>query len=65
MQVSGSNWFVPIAVETLETLGENAAYFFQEVGSHIAAETKERRAAEFSMQLVSVAIQRGNAACII
>jgi hypothetical protein len=55
---------VPIAVETPGALGKNAADFFHEVGSRIAAVRKERRTAEFLMQRVSVAIQCDNAACI-
>jgi len=56
--------FVPIAIETLGALGSDAAVFFKDLGARVLAVTKERRAPEFLMQRISVAIQRGNAACI-
>ena len=57
--------FIPIAVETLGALGVDATAFFKDLGSRIKTVTQERRAYEFLMQRVSVAIQRGNAACIL
>ena len=33
--------FVPLAVETLEALGEEAATFFRDIGHHIAVATGE------------------------
>ena len=57
--------FVPVAVETLGGLGEEACHFMQELGRRITSVTGERRATEFLMQRLSVAIQRGNASCIL
>ena len=56
----------PIAVETLQgALGSDAAAFFKDLGERIIAVYMVRRFIEFLMQRVSVAIQRGNAACIL
>ena len=63
--ISQTHCFVPIAVETLGALGEEATAFLKDLGGCIAAVTKERRAIEFLLQRISVAIQRGNAACVL
>ena len=63
--ISQTHCFVPIAVETLGALGEEATAFLKDLGGRIAAVTKERRAVEFLLQRISVAIQRGNAACVL
>ena len=57
--------FVPIAVETLGVPGDEALAFFRDLGKRIADVTDEPRSFQFLMQRVSVAIQRGNAACIV
>jgi hypothetical protein len=57
--------FVPVAIETLGALGEEATAFLKDLGSRIANVSKEPRAPAFLMQRISVAIQRGNAACIL
>jgi hypothetical protein len=58
-------YFVPVAIETLGALGEEAMVFLKDLGSRIANVSKEPRAPAFLMQRISVAIQRGNAACIL
>ena len=57
--------FVPVAVETLGALGEDADDFVHELGRRITAVTGERRATEFLLQRLSVAIQRGNASAVL
>ena len=57
--------FVPIAIETLESFGDEAMQFFRDVGRRVAAETGEPRSLQFLLQRVSVAVQCGNAACVI
>jgi len=57
--------FVPVAVETLGALGEEAADFMHELGRRIETVTGERRSTEFLLQRLSVAIQRGNASCVL
>jgi hypothetical protein len=63
--ISQTHHFIPVAVETLGALGEDAASFLKELRSQIAAVTKKSRASEFLLQRISVAIKRGNAACIL
>lgn len=57
--------FVPVAVETLGAVGEEAGEFFHELGRRIATVTGERRSTEFLLQRLSIAIQRGNASCVL
>ena len=57
--------FVPIAIETLGSFGDEAMQFLRDVGRRVAAETGEPRSLQFLLQHVSVAVQRGNAACVI
>jgi hypothetical protein len=57
--------FVPIAVETLGAPGDEALAFFRDLGQRIAAATAEPRSFQFLMQRISVAVQRGNAACVV
>ena len=57
--------FIPIAVETLDVPGDEALSFSHDLGQRIAVATAEPRSYQFLMQRLSVAIQRGNAVCII
>ena len=56
--------FVPIAIETLGPVGDEATAFFCELGRRIQAVTNQPRTMSFLWQRLSVAVQRGNAACI-
>ena len=57
--------FIPIAVETLGPVGEEATRFLQELGRRIEAVTKDSRSTSFLWQRLSVAVQKGNAACVL
>ena len=57
--------FVPLAVETLGALGEEAATFFRDIGRRIAVAAGEPRSTQFLFQRLSIAIQRGNAASVV
>jgi Reverse transcriptase (RNA-dependent DNA polymerase) len=57
--------FVPVAVETLGALGEDATALLKDIGRRIAAVTFEPRSTQFLLQRLSIAIQRGNAACVM
>ena len=54
-----------MAVESAGTFGQDATEFLQELGRRIAAATGDPRATEFLFQRLSVAVQRGNAACVL
>jgi len=56
---------VPVAVETLGVHGAGAVELLHELGRRITESTSERRATEYLLQRLSVAIQRGNAASVL
>jgi hypothetical protein len=57
--------FVPVAIETSGVWGEQALELVTELGRRIAAVTFEPRSTAFLRQRISVAVQRGNAGCIL
>ena len=56
--------FVPFAIETSGVWGEEALRLVNEIGRRTALVTHEPRSTAFLRQRISVAVQRGNAACI-
>jgi hypothetical protein len=56
---------IPIAIETVGAMGEDAADFIHRLGRRITAVSGERRAAEFLLQCLTVAIRRGNAMSVM
>ena len=56
--------FIPIAIETSGTWGEQAFHLVMEIGRRLAIVTHEPRSAAFLRQRLSVAVQRGNAFCV-
>ena len=60
--------FIPIAIDTLGVPGDEALSFFHDlklVSALQLPQLNHARSFQFLMQRLSVAIQRGNAACII
>jgi len=57
--------FVPFAIETSGVWGEKARDLVKEVGRRIKEGTHEPRSTTFLRQRLSVAVQRGNAFCIL
>lgn len=57
--------FVPVAIETSGAWGQQAIGLTKEIGRRIAAITHDNRATSFLRQRLSIAIQRGNATCIL
>ena len=57
--------FVPVAIETSGVWGEQAIALVMEIGRRIAASTHEPRSTSFLRQRLSVAVQRGNAYCVL
>lgn len=57
--------FVPIGSETLGSWGKCALKFLKELGDKLISATKDQRAKSFLFQRLSVAIQRGNACCVL
>lgn len=63
--ISSTYCFVPVAIETLGAFGQDADDFVCELGRRIAVVTGDQRATDFLRQRISVAVQRGNAACVL
>jgi len=56
--------FIPIAIETLGPVGEEATRFLQELDRRIEAVTSDSRSMSFLWQRLNVAVQKGNAAVL-
>ena len=57
--------FMPIAIETLRAWGPDALKLAGQIGRRISSITNDARATSFFIQRLSLAVQRGNAACIL
>lgn len=57
--------FVPVAIETSGVWGPHALDLITELGRRIADVTYEPRSTAFLRQRLSVAVQRGNASCVL
>jgi len=57
--------FVPLVVQTLVALGEEATTFFRDIGRRISVAAGEPRSTQFLFQRLSIAFQRGNAAIVV
>lgn len=57
--------FVPFAVETMGPWCQEAIDFVEELGNLTATVTGEDKSRCYIMQRISLAIQKGNAACIM
>lgn len=56
--------FTPIAFESLGSCGPETKIFLGRLGKLLKKATGEKRSLDFLFQKISIAIQRGNAACI-
>ena len=56
---------MPVAVETFGAWGSQGLKLIKEIGRKICDITGEKRSTFFLLQNILMAIQRGNAACII
>ena len=57
--------FVPIAAETLGPFGPEATQFIEEIGNKISSLNGDKRSKSFLFQSLSIAVQRGNGACVL
>ena len=62
--LESSHHFVPVAVETLGTLGPEASSLL-EIARRISLARGEERAHEFLLQRVAVSVQRWNVASVL
>ena len=63
--LSESYWFTPIGLETFGSWGSEGLKIVKEIGKKVIEETGEKRSTFFLFQSISIAIQRGNASCIL
>ena len=63
--LNATHHFIPIAVETLGVLGEDAHSFFWDLAKRLEAVNEDRRSHQLLLQQVAVAVQRGNAASVL
>ena len=64
-QLSVSHNFVPIAVESMSTLGPEAQSLFRELGHRLISTTSEPLAHHYFVQRVAMAVQQGNAVAVL
>ena len=57
--------FVPVGVETYGAFGSEGLKLLKKIGAKIREATGEKRSTFFLLQSISMAIQRGNAACVL
>ena len=62
--LSSSHIFIPVAVESLGPLADDAHRFITEIGKRMTFSTGDPRETAFLNQRISVAIQRYNAVCL-
>jgi len=57
--------FTPLAFESLGCMGPETKKFVMKLGSLMKKASGEKRSTDYLLQRISIAIQRGNAACIL
>ena len=57
--------FIPVGAETYGSLGPQGLKFLKDIGKRIKEVTGEKLSTFYLMQNISMAIQRGNAQCVI
>ena len=58
-------WFAPVAIESMGSWGAIGHKLVKEIGKKVMEATGETRSTEFLFQAISIALQRGNASCVI
>lgn len=64
-QIANDHHFIPVAIETMGPICKDGKKFLEELGERIASVTGEKRAKEYLMQRISLAVQVGNAASVL
>ena len=57
--------FMPVGIETSGVFGKRGLQFLKKIGHKIIEKTGEKRATNFLLQSVSIAVQRGNVSSIL
>ena len=64
-RIKSNYHFVAFAVESLGSWSKEAVHLLRKIGSNLIRITGERKAKHYLFQRISLAIQHGNAMCII
>ena len=56
---------IPVGIETLGSYDPYALNFIKDIGRRIMEISGEKRSTSYLMQVIGMAIQRGNSACIL
>ena len=65
IELAHTCWFTPIGIETFGSWGSEEHKLVKEIGKRVMEETGETRSTFYLFQSISIAIQRGNASCIL
>ena len=63
--LESTHYFIPVAIQILGAMAQEARSFFKEVARRIVATTNKRQTLQFLQQRLAVAVQRGNAASLL
>ena len=58
-------WFVPVGVESMGFWGTFGHNIVKEISKKVMLATGETRSTKFLFQAIFIALQRGNASCVI
>ena len=64
-ELAENYFFVPIGLETFGSWGTEGIKLIKEIGRKVTIATGEKRSTSFISQSISMAIQRGNANCVL
>lgn len=64
VELEKKHHFMPVSMETHGPVAASSLRFLRQLGAKIQQRTGEIRSTEFLLQRISLAVQRGNAACI-
>jgi len=64
-EIARNHIFVPLACEVTGVWCSEAIDFIYELGNRISAATSDKREPSFLFQRLSIALQKGNAACVV
>ena len=64
-ELANDYYFVPIGIETYGSWGPEGLKLMKTIGAKLKEATGERKSTFFLTQSISMAIQRGNASCVL
>ena len=64
-ELANDYWFVPVGAESFGSWGPEGHKLVKEIWGKVMEETGEKQSSFYIFQSISMAIQRGNASCIL